>query len=138
MEERIRATAAVLPCYGLAGWVGLRMIGDWEWENDELVTVGRTHGTPESDGPTPHVHTTIRDPAADVASLRMAAAGPPRDEDDTHSVAAASSMSWLGSRRRSPWMPLQSRSQFGAAASDGGRPDTTTGLASCWRASGFA
>jgi hypothetical protein len=81
-EERIRSTAAVLPCYGLVGWVGLTMIGDWEWENDVLVTVGLAHGAPDGDGPTLHVHTTTRDPAADVASLRMAAAGRPRDADD--------------------------------------------------------
>lgn len=83
MEVRIRATATLLPCYGLTGWSGLGMVGDWEWENDHLVTVGLAHGAPDGTDPMLHVHTTVRDPSADVASLRMAAAGPPRDETDT-------------------------------------------------------
>ena len=82
MEERIRATATVLPTYAPSGWMGLRMIGDWEWENDRLVTVGLAHGAPNGAGPTLHVHTTVRDPVADVVSLPMAAAGPPQDKDD--------------------------------------------------------
>jgi hypothetical protein len=82
MEERVRATAGILPCYGLTGWSGLRMIGDWTWENDRLVTVGLVHGAPDPPGPLLHVHTTLRDPRSDVGALRMAAAGPPRAEDD--------------------------------------------------------
>jgi hypothetical protein len=82
MEERIRSTATVLPCYGLVGWTGPRMVGDWEWENGDLVSVGLAHGDPDGDEPALHVHTTTRNAAADVASLRMADAGPPRDADD--------------------------------------------------------
>lgn len=58
------------------------MIGDWEWENDRLVTVGLGHGAPVGGGPAAQVHTTVRNPRADVASLRMADTGPPRDRAD--------------------------------------------------------
>jgi len=73
MEQRVRETSTVLPCYGLVGWSGLRMIGDWEWENDRLVTVGLAHGAPEGTGPRLHVKTTVGDPAAVVALLRASA-----------------------------------------------------------------
>ena len=82
MEERIRATASALPCYAPVGWVGLRMFGDWQWENGQPVTIGLAHGARDGDGPTLHVHTTVRDPAVDAASLRTAEAGPARDKAD--------------------------------------------------------
>lgn len=82
MEQHIRSTAAVLPCYGLLGWSGLRMIGDWESENNRLVTAGLAHGAPDGPGPMLQVLTTARDPHADVASLRMAASGQPTGEHD--------------------------------------------------------
>lgn len=81
-EQQIRATSTVLPCYGLVGWSGLRMIGDWEWECDRLVTVGLAHGKPEGTGPRVHVKTTVRDPGADTASLRWASAPAVRAESD--------------------------------------------------------
>jgi hypothetical protein len=81
MEERIRATAAVLPSYGVAGWGGLVMIGDWQWENEQLVSIGLAHGAPADESKL-HVHTTVRDPTADVTSLRMAAVRPAWDDKD--------------------------------------------------------
>ncbi len=82
LEQRNRATSAVLPCYGLVGWSGLRMIGDWEWENDRLVTKGLAHGALEGTGPWLHVVTTVREPRADAASLRLASAPAVRNESD--------------------------------------------------------
>jgi hypothetical protein len=76
------ARRADLSCYGLAGWSGLPMIGDWTWENDRLVTVGLAHGAPDGPGPILHVHTTLRDPRLDVGALRMPAAEQPRGKDD--------------------------------------------------------
>jgi hypothetical protein len=81
MEERIRATAAVLPSYGVAGWGGLVMIGDWQWENEQLVSIGLAHGAPDDESKL-HVHTTVRDPTADVTSLRIAAVRPAWDDKD--------------------------------------------------------
>jgi hypothetical protein len=83
-EERVRATAGVLPCYGLGEWSGLRMIGDWQWEDGVLVTVGLAHGARDSDGPTLQVLTTVKDPRRHVASLRLDAPGGPWDADTVH------------------------------------------------------
>lgn len=58
------------------------MIGDWEWENGRLVTVGLAHGVPDGPDPMLHVHTTVRDPGGDVVSLRIAGGGTPLDKDD--------------------------------------------------------
>lgn len=71
-EQQIRTTSTVLPCWGVDGWGGLRMIGDWQWENDRLVTVGLAHGAPQGTGPWLHVATTVLDPRTVVASLRSA------------------------------------------------------------------
>jgi len=82
MEQRVRDTATILPCYGLANWSGLLMVGDWAWENDQLVTVGLGHGDPAGDGPAVHVRTTVHDARREAASLRMTAERRPHDKDD--------------------------------------------------------
>jgi len=82
MEQRVGDTATILPCYGLANWSGLLMVGDWAWENDQLVTVGLGHGDPAGDGPVVQVRTTVHDPRREAASLRMTAEGAPRGKDD--------------------------------------------------------
>lgn len=80
LEQRIRATSDALPCYGLVGWSGLRMIGDWQWENDRPVTKGLAHGAPEGTGSRLNVATTVREPGADAALLRLASAPVARNE----------------------------------------------------------
>jgi len=80
LEQQIRATSAVLPCFGVVGWSGLQMIGDWQWENDRLVTVGLAHGAPEGTSPRLHVMTTVRDPRDVVVSLRPVSGAATRDE----------------------------------------------------------
>jgi hypothetical protein len=57
------------------------MVGDWAWESGELVTVGIAHGDPDRDGPAVHVRTTVHDPRAEVASLRMDAGAPYGNDD---------------------------------------------------------
>jgi len=81
-EQRVRDSAAILPIYGVAGWSGSLMVGDWEWENGQLVTAGLAHGDPSGDGPTVQVRTTVNDPQAAVASLRIADLRALHDEDD--------------------------------------------------------
>lgn len=81
-EQQVRDSADILPIYGLAGWSGPLMIGDWGWENGQLVTVGLGHGDPSGHGPAVHVRTTVHDPRTAVASLRMAHLGAPHDEAD--------------------------------------------------------
>ena len=80
-EEQMRATAKVMPCYGLAAWSGLRWIGDWQWENGRLVTAGLAHSARNGDVPTVQVLTTVRDPREHVASLRLDEPGAPGDAD---------------------------------------------------------
>lgn len=71
VEKQMRATARVMPCYGLAAWSGLRWIGDWQWEHGRLVTAGLAHSAKDGDVPTVQVLTTVRDPREHVASLRL-------------------------------------------------------------------
>jgi hypothetical protein len=73
-EQRMRDSAAVLPVYRLADWAGPVLTGDWEWEDDALVTAGIAHGDP--DGPGVHVRTTTHDPRAEVARLRRPVPAP--------------------------------------------------------------
>lgn len=92
LEQRVRAAAGTLPCYGVAGWSGGLMLGDWEWQDDQLVATGLAHGAPDSVGPAVHVHTTAYDPRRKVVALQMAAHGAP-----------------LGSRSPPPAQPAASR-----------------------------
>ncbi len=73
-EQQLRDSAAVLPVYRVADWAGPVLVGDWGWENGELVTAGIAHD--DRTGAAVHVRTTVHDPRADVASLRMQAEGP--------------------------------------------------------------
>ncbi len=81
-EQRIRESVAILPIYGVVGWSGSLMVGDRGWENGQEVMAGLAHGDPDGDGPAVHVRTTVHDPRAAVASLRMAHLGTPHDKDD--------------------------------------------------------
>jgi hypothetical protein len=81
-EQRMRESAAILPIYGVAGWSGSLMVGDWDWKNGQLVTVGLAHGHPSGDGPSVQVQTTVLHPRTAVASLRMAHLAAPHDKDD--------------------------------------------------------
>jgi hypothetical protein len=82
LEQRVRSTATVLPCYGLAEWSGRRMVGDWQWQDDRLVAVGLAHGDPAGDGPSLHVLTVVDDPRRKVISLQLAERGARFDEED--------------------------------------------------------
>jgi hypothetical protein len=81
MEQRVRGAASVLPCYGLAEWSGLRLSGDWEWEDGRLRTAGLAHGDPVGDGPGLHVRTVVGNPRSEVTSLRMRDRGDPHDTE---------------------------------------------------------
>lgn len=81
LDDQMRASAHVMPLYGVADWTGLIMTGDWLWQNDRLTTVGLVHGEQFGSGPYVHVRTTIDDPAAVVTNLRMSAQLRPSDRD---------------------------------------------------------
>lgn len=81
-EQRMRDSATVLPMYGVEGWSGSLSVGNWEWENDGLVTVGLAHGGPSGQGPSVHVRTTVHDPGTTVASRGITHLGPPREGGD--------------------------------------------------------
>jgi hypothetical protein len=72
MERRLREDAPALPWFGIAGWQGLIMTGDCEWENGRLRMVGLVHGAPLGDSGRVQVLTTVDDPRRQVASFRMA------------------------------------------------------------------
>jgi len=95
LEQRMRSTARVLPCYGLAEWPGRRLVGDWEWEDDRLVRVGLAHRDQAGDGTRLQVLTVVDDARREVMSLRMRKRGTPyarqerlRGHHEAESVAA--------------------------------------------------
>jgi len=45
----VRAAAHETRLFGLQGWDGQVMVGDWEWQNERLMTAGLAHGTPDDD-----------------------------------------------------------------------------------------
>ncbi|WP_194918244.1 hypothetical protein [Catenulispora rubra] len=80
-EARIRAEASALPLFGIDGWTGPRMTGDWGWENDRLVSAGLAHGDRQDGGAFIQVHTTSDDPTESVAGRRMATRMPTIEPD---------------------------------------------------------
>jgi hypothetical protein len=70
-DARIRAEARVVPLFGLDGWTGSRMTGDWGWENDRLVVAGLEHGDRQGGGLWVHVQTTSGDPEQVAFDHRM-------------------------------------------------------------------
>jgi hypothetical protein len=50
-DDQMRATAHVMPLYGLAGWTGMIQSGDWHWTNDLLTTVGLVFGDQRGGAP---------------------------------------------------------------------------------------
>jgi hypothetical protein len=81
VEDRVRASAGLLPCYGVVGWSGPKTLGHWGWEGDRLVTCGLTHGTLDGAEPMVAVRTTVHDPRREVSFLRLAREGEPRDNE---------------------------------------------------------
>lgn len=82
LDDQMRASAQVMPLYGVADWTELIMTGEWSWEDGRLATVGLVHGDPLGRGPYIHVRTTTRDPAVVVSNHRAAAHDHLRDRDD--------------------------------------------------------
>lgn len=81
LDDRVRAVADVLPCYGLAGWTGPRMYGDWSFEDGRLVTAGLAHGW-LADGLRVQVLSTLRDSLTLVSTLRAQSRGIPRSREE--------------------------------------------------------
>jgi hypothetical protein len=67
----IRAEAAHWPLHGVDGWVGPRLLGTWEREDQVLTTVGLNHGDHTTAYPYVNVLVTAVDPAMLVAQLRV-------------------------------------------------------------------
>ncbi len=81
LDDRMRASATLMPLYGVAHWTGSITTGDWTWDNGRLVTVGIVHGDPFGTGRYVHVPTTSDDAESVVSDLHMAAhAGTPDQE----------------------------------------------------------
>jgi hypothetical protein len=78
LDEQMRAAAHLLPLYGVAGWPGVVMTGDWEWHNGQLATAELAHGDPLGDGPLVAVKTTND---LDSVSLPDWLGGPPFSPD---------------------------------------------------------
>ncbi|MFD6063007.1 hypothetical protein [Rhodococcus wratislaviensis] len=80
-EEQVRAGAGSLPTYGLEGWDGPIMIGDWEWDDKELILASLAHGTPDTNSAV-EVVTTVHDPQRQaVRSMERAIGLTPIDAD---------------------------------------------------------
>ncbi|WP_326549761.1 hypothetical protein [Micromonospora sp. NBC_01813] len=82
-EAAIRATAHVLPLYGLDGWDGLRLISRWARWDDHLELAGLGHGSPT--GSEPYVDVLVGSPTTGDVGLetrreRRYGTEPPRDE----------------------------------------------------------
>jgi hypothetical protein len=82
-EAVIRATAHVLPLYGLDGWAGQRLISSWSRWDDCLELAGLGHGCPT--GSEPYVDVLVGSPTTGDVALetrrqRRYGAEPPRDE----------------------------------------------------------
>jgi hypothetical protein len=70
IDDRIRASADVLPLYAVADWSGTRMVGEWGFENGQLTSVGLWHGDPKSTEAFVQTRTTVDDVRDAVAALR--------------------------------------------------------------------
>jgi len=80
-EEQVRAGTSSIPIYGVSGWGGPIMIGDWEWEDKDLILAGLAHGTPDADSCV-GVVTTVHDPRRQTArSMERAIGLTPIDVD---------------------------------------------------------
>ncbi|MGI5181820.1 hypothetical protein ACQEVZ_36515 [Dactylosporangium sp. CA-152071] len=79
--NRIRASAAALPLYGMAGWSGPCRIGAWTWDEDRLVHAGLTFGDPAAGGGWVEVVTTAGPPLPLLIDMRVAAVMPQPPED---------------------------------------------------------
>jgi hypothetical protein len=81
LDDRMRASAGLMPLYGVGNWTGPVMTGDWSWEDDRLTTVGLAHGDRPGGGRYVHVQITRGDAESVVSNLRAAAHPGPRDHD---------------------------------------------------------
>jgi len=75
LDQQIRDAALSFPSYGLKEWSDPIMLGGWEWQDETLILAGLKHGTPDTDGPTVDVLTTVHDPIGKAASLVVSALG---------------------------------------------------------------
>jgi len=71
-QNRVRASFGSMPVFGVSGWTGPVMIGEWSWLDGSR---GLAHGNPDGDGSYVQVHTHPHDARLAVHDLRMSAAG---------------------------------------------------------------
>ena len=109
-EEQVRAGASSIPIYGLSGWGGPIMIGDWEWEDMDLILAGLAHGTPDADSCV-GVVTTVHDPRRQTVRSMERAIGLTRiDVDYERRHRAIEDATGIGSRSVSTVVRPPSRS----------------------------
>ncbi|GAA0734695.1 hypothetical protein Drose_29005 [Dactylosporangium roseum] len=91
--NRIRASAAALPLYGLTGWTGPCRIGAWGWEDDRLMHAGLQFGEAVDGGAWIEVITTAGPPMPLLIDVRMAAntTGAPAERRATERMLRAAS-----------------------------------------------
>ena len=70
-QNRVRESFDGMPVFGVSGWSGPLMIGEWSWRDGSR---GLAHGTPDG-GSFVQVHTHPDDARLAVHDLRMSAAG---------------------------------------------------------------
>lgn len=64
-HDHVRSSVDSTRLFGLAGWDGPAMVGDWEWEDQVLKRAGLAFGGPDDDVSV-HVVTVGDDPRRDV------------------------------------------------------------------------
>jgi hypothetical protein len=65
LADQIRAVAHLMPLYGVTGWTGQVMTGDWQWHDDQLELAELAHGDPVGDGVRVAVATSTEAPFLD-------------------------------------------------------------------------
>ncbi|WP_415975976.1 hypothetical protein [Rhodococcus sp. 077-4] len=79
--DRVRLGADGIRLFGLKGWKGATMIGDWEWADDRLSCAGLMHGTP-SDDVSIQINSVVGDPFDEMARAVGRAVGFAPSESD--------------------------------------------------------
>lgn len=73
LADAMRGVVAVVPCFGLTGWAGERMVGPWTWCNGQHSSAGFVFGSPDGDGPSVVVVSSAEaSPFVMVGELRAA------------------------------------------------------------------
>jgi hypothetical protein len=70
MHNRVRATFNAMPVYGIAGWRGVIMPGEWSWDEDPHSLA---HGDPTAEGAVVQVQTRHCPPREGATALRLSA-----------------------------------------------------------------